>query len=201
MFNNVYTTSLQDTVYAGSGGCGSPCTVSRQYWWNGKITGDVDYIFGDAAAVFDHDNIYTTYHGATATGTETIEAQNKAALTGGASDYLSGYIFNHSHVHFAELRHDLALLRPTLRNVLDDHPAQLVCGPGRSGRLDRVQRRHQPAHLHLYGVQHHGVHRSLHRAAADINGVIYLGTGGSSGSGVTGTRETTSADPGNGDGL
>ena len=50
---------------------------ARQYWFRGKVTGAVDYIFGDAAAVFDHTSIYTEYHG-TATGSETIEAQKQA---------------------------------------------------------------------------------------------------------------------------
>ena len=68
--------------------------AARQYWFRGKITGDVDYMFGDAAAVFDHTTIYTTWHGTTATGTETIQAQNKAQQTGGAGDYLSGYVMN-----------------------------------------------------------------------------------------------------------
>jgi hypothetical protein len=94
ILNNVNLTSQQDTLYAGSQGCGSPCTAARQYMWKGTITGDVDYVFGDAALVFDHTNFFTTWHGTAATGTETIEAQNKKAETGSSSDYLSGYICN-----------------------------------------------------------------------------------------------------------
>ena len=75
--NNVYTTSLQDTVYAGSINA-SGANPARQFWFRGKISGAVDFIFGDAAAVFDHTTIYTQWHGPTATGTETIEAQNQA---------------------------------------------------------------------------------------------------------------------------
>ncbi len=94
VLNNVNLTSQQDTLYAGSQGCGSICTAARQYMWKGTITGDVDYVFGDAAMVYDHTTFFTTWHGNSATGTETIEAQNKKAETGSSSDYLSGYICN-----------------------------------------------------------------------------------------------------------
>ena len=96
VLNNVRLISLQDTLYAGSQGCGTTCVAARQYMWKGYITGDVDYIFGDAATVFDGTTFYTTYHGTTATGTETIEAQNKARQTGSSTDYLSGYILNNA---------------------------------------------------------------------------------------------------------
>ncbi len=93
VMNNVYTTSLQDTIYAGSISAGN-ANPARQYWFRGKVTGNVDYIFGDAAAVFDHTTIYTAYHGTTAGGTETIEAQNQADATGASPSYLSGYVMN-----------------------------------------------------------------------------------------------------------
>jgi hypothetical protein len=96
VLNNVNLTSQQDTLYAAgnaSSSC-STCLIARQYYWKGTITGDVDYIFGDAAAVFDHDIIFTTWHGTTSTGTETIEAQQKLVAYGASNDYLSGYIFN-----------------------------------------------------------------------------------------------------------
>jgi hypothetical protein len=94
VLNNVNLYSQQDTLYAGSQGCGTYCTAARQYMWKGLISGDVDYVFGDAALVFDHTNFFTTWHGTSATGTETIEAQNKKYETGSASDYLSGYVCN-----------------------------------------------------------------------------------------------------------
>ena len=97
ILNNVNLTSQQDTLYAGnqagSTSCGT-CIAARQYMWKGLITGDVDYVFGDAALVLDHTNFFTTWHGNTAGGTETIEAQNKLAETGSGNDYLSGYICN-----------------------------------------------------------------------------------------------------------
>jgi sugar lactone lactonase YvrE len=94
ILNHVNLQSQQDTLFAGSQGCSTTCTAARQYMWQGTITGDVDYVFGDAAMVYDHTTFFTTWHGNTATGTETIEAQNKKFQTGSANDYLSGYICN-----------------------------------------------------------------------------------------------------------
>lgn len=104
ILNHVNLISQQDTLYAGTQGCGTYCTSTRQYMWQGLITGNVDYVFGDAALVFDHTNFFTTWHGLTATGNETIEAQNKRYATGTtsttnssyatSSDYLSGFVCN-----------------------------------------------------------------------------------------------------------
>jgi len=95
ILNNVDLSSQQDTLYAGSQGCGSStCTPARQYVWKGTIAGNVDYVFGDGATVFDHTGFFTTWHGTSATGTETIEAQNKRFQAGSAGDYLSGYVCN-----------------------------------------------------------------------------------------------------------
>jgi hypothetical protein len=94
ILNNVNLYSQQDTLYAGSQGLSNYYTVARQYMWKGLISGNVDYVFGDAALVFDHTNFFTTWHGTSATGTETIEAQNKKVQTGSSADYLSGYICN-----------------------------------------------------------------------------------------------------------
>jgi hypothetical protein len=96
ILNNVSLISQQDTLYAGyQGTAGSNYVPSRQYVWKGMITGDVDFIYGDAALVMDHTNIFTTWHGLTAgSGTETITAQNKRAQNGSSNDYLSGYVCN-----------------------------------------------------------------------------------------------------------
>jgi len=95
ILNNVNLISQQDTLYAGyQGTAGSTYVPSRQYIWKGLIIGDVDYIYGDAALVLDHTNIFTTWHGTAANGTATITAQNKRTQTGGAGDYLSGYVCN-----------------------------------------------------------------------------------------------------------
>jgi hypothetical protein len=96
ILNNVNLISQQDTLYAGyQGTAGSTNVPSRQYIWQGTITGDVDFIYGDAALVMDHTNIFTTWHGLTAgAGTETITAQNKRVQNGSSNDYLSGYVCN-----------------------------------------------------------------------------------------------------------
>ena len=100
ILNNVTLTSQQDTLEAQSqGSSGSTFFPARQYMWKGWITGDVDYVFGDGALVFDHTNFFTTLHinlsnNTTLTGSETIEAQSKQAQTGSSNDYLSGFICN-----------------------------------------------------------------------------------------------------------
>ena len=103
VFNNVRLTSLQDTIAAynttGSNAAAGIASSSRQYYWKSYITGDIDYVFGDAAAVFDQTQFYTTYHGTAAspqTGNATVFAQNKAQMTGSSNDYLSGYVANNS---------------------------------------------------------------------------------------------------------
>jgi polygalacturonase len=59
IFENVRILGNQDTLYAGVGDCtGSgaerTCPVARQYFDRCLIEGNVDFIFGDAKAVFDH---------------------------------------------------------------------------------------------------------------------------------------------------
>lgn len=106
VLNNVNLLSQQDTLYASAIGCGTYCTVAREYMWQGLISGNVDYTFGDAALVFDHTNFFTTWHGLSASaGQETITAQNKRVATGSTNgvpnstiannaDYLSGFVCN-----------------------------------------------------------------------------------------------------------
>lgn len=65
VFNHVRLLGNQDTVYAGSRNCspdGPSCTVARQYFSDCYIAGNVDFIFGDAKAVFDHCEIRSTAH-------------------------------------------------------------------------------------------------------------------------------------------
>lgn len=67
IFRNVRLLGNQDTVYAGSRGCtGSgtsrSCRPARQYFTNCYIAGNVDFIFGDGKAVFDHCEIHSTPH-------------------------------------------------------------------------------------------------------------------------------------------
>lgn len=102
VINNVRFTSLQDTIATfntknnyPSCSAGSTC-ASRQYYWRNYITGDVDYVFGDSAAVFDQSNFYTTYHGVGPAGQANIFAQSKGTAPGSSSDYLSGFVVNNS---------------------------------------------------------------------------------------------------------
>jgi len=80
----------QDTLYANNG-------PSRQYFNSDKISGNVDYIFGDAAAVFDNCSIYSVYN-QTASGGITITAQKKEYASTSPQNYLSGYVIINSQV-------------------------------------------------------------------------------------------------------
>jgi pectin methylesterase-like acyl-CoA thioesterase len=195
VMNNVYTTSLQDTIYAASQGSGSNGYVpSREYWFRGKVSGDVDFIFGDAAAVFDNTSIYTEWHGPTATGTETIEAQSKAAETGGSNDYLSGYVMS-SDVFTSQSTGmtNLYFGRPygtystwvMLNDYVDQvNPLGYTTGLGPAlGPTTYVEFNDIP-------------YTDPATGSADPNGILYLGTGGNAGAGVTGTREASSTNPG-----
>ena len=198
VLNNVYTTSLQDTIYAGAIS-GSSSEAARQYWFRGKVTGDVDYIFGDAAAVFDHSSIYSVYHG-TASGTDTIEAQNKAKQTGGGSDYLSGYIMN-SDVFTSQSSGMAAFYfgRPygtySTYAMLNSYVDQI----SPTGYIEFSGDTNLPTSTYVEYNDHTYTDPTI--GSPDINGVTYLGSGGSSGSGVivngtTVKRETTSTNPG-----
>ncbi len=194
VLNNIYTTSQQDTIYAGAISGGS-AYASRQYWFRGKVTGDVDYIFGDAAAVFDHTSIYTTYHGNTATGTETIEAQNQADQTGASPSYLSGYVMNNdvftsqssgmTNLYFGRpYGHYSAWIM--LNSYIDQvNPVGYIEFQGDTNLPTST-----------YAEYNDQAYTDPATGSPDANGVTYAGTGGSSGGGVTGVRETTSQDPG-----
>ncbi len=195
VMNNVYTTSLQDTIYNGSQGCGGTCVSARQYWWRGKVTGDVDYIFGDSASVFDRTSIYSAFHGLAASGTVTIEAQNKQRLTGSGTDYLSGDIMN-SDVFTSQAPGMTSFYygRPygqystyiTLNSAVDQvTPAGYI---EFSGQTNLPTSTYAEFNTSLYTDPATG--------SPDANGVIYLGAGGNTGTGVNGARETTSQNTG-----
>lgn len=83
----------QDTLYAGSQGCGSTtCTPARQYFYDCYIQGNIDFIFGDGAAVFDSSTMQIDENGSLS-GETTLTAQNRHF-----TNYLSGYIFWHSTI-------------------------------------------------------------------------------------------------------
>jgi pectin methylesterase-like acyl-CoA thioesterase len=88
VFSNVRFLGNQDTLYAGSRNCapdGEPCTATRQYFDHCYIEGNVDFIFGDSKAVFDHCEIHSTSH-----SEGFLTAQSKHYPT---ED--SGFVFNH----------------------------------------------------------------------------------------------------------
>ncbi len=65
VFHNVHLLGNQDTVYAGSRNCspdGDNCEPARAYFSDCLIAGNVDFIFGDGKAVFDHCVIESTAH-------------------------------------------------------------------------------------------------------------------------------------------
>lgn len=180
VFNNVRLNSLQDTLYAGSqGSSGSAYTPARQYFWQGYISGDVDYLFGDAAMVFDQTQIYTLWHGTTATGTETITAQNKAVANGASNDYLSGYVFNSA---------TLTSQSTGMTNLYFGRPyGQFSTTILLNSKVDQVNP--------LGWIEFSGDTNLPTSTYAEFNSIPYTDAQGNTGQGVTGTRETTSISP------
>ncbi len=64
LFHNVRLLGNQDTVYLGThcGPDGQSCTPTRQYFSDCYVAGNVDFIFGDSKAVFEHCEIHSTPH-------------------------------------------------------------------------------------------------------------------------------------------
>jgi streptogramin lyase len=198
VLNHVNLTSQQDTLYAGSQGCGGSCTAARQYMWQGTITGDVDYVFGDAAMVYDHTTFFTTWHGNSATGTETIEAQNKKVETGSSNDYLSGYICNSCTL----LSQSTGMTNLYYGRPYGPYSTWIML----NANVDQVNP--------VGWIEFSGDTNLPTSTYAEFNTVAYADpavgsggypaslpgnvtpTGGNTGAGVTGTRETESQDPG-----
>ena len=193
VLNNIYSTSLQDTIYAGSISS-SIAAAARQYWFRGKITGDVDYIFGDAAAVFDHTSIYSVWHGTSATGEDTIEAQNQADQTGGSNTYLSGYIMN-SDVFTSQ---SIGMTNLFFGRPYGVYSTWVML----NSYIDQVTPAgytpfNPPPLTNATYVEYNDIpYTDPATGSSDLNGVIYLGAGGNTGTGVTGTREIISNNPG-----
>jgi streptogramin lyase len=199
ILNNVNLTSLQDTLYAGSQGCGSTCTPARQYIWQGTITGTVDYVFGDAATVFDHTNFFTAWHGTSSGGTNTIEAQNKKFETGSSNDYLSGYVCNSctfmsqstgmTNLYYGRPYGPYSTWIMLNSNVDQVNPVGWIEFSGDSNLPTSTYAEYntQPYTDPPVGTAPY---------PATLFGGSVTPTGGNSGAGVTGTRETTSQDPG-----
>ena len=88
VFRNVRFLGAQDTLFAASRSCESdtgPCVPARQYFSNCYIEGNVDFIFGDSQAVFDHCHIHAIAHERVF-----ITAQSKRY-----PEQQSGYVFDH----------------------------------------------------------------------------------------------------------
>jgi pectin methylesterase-like acyl-CoA thioesterase len=87
VFRRVRVLGRQDTLFANSRHCYSdqgPCQTTRQYFADSYIEGNVDFIFGDSRAVFDH----CTLHGLA--GNVMYTAQDKRYPS-----EPSGYVFTH----------------------------------------------------------------------------------------------------------
>ena len=97
VLRNMRFIGRQDTVYATSKSCttsNGPCVAGRQYFYNSYIEGNVDYIFGDGASVFDSCTIHTVRHEDVITHKET-----GATVTAQSMRYpgqYSGYVFTNS---------------------------------------------------------------------------------------------------------
>jgi polygalacturonase len=87
VFHNVRLLGNQDTVYLGThcGADGQNCDVTRQYFSDCYVAGNVDFIFGDAKAVFENCEIHSTPHEG---GYITAQSKHYAAQD-------SGFVFDH----------------------------------------------------------------------------------------------------------
>jgi pectinesterase len=91
VFRNCRFLGMQDTLYAASG---------RQYYVNSYIAGHVDFIFGNAAAVFDHCEIHSRGPGYIAAVSRTMPGSP------------TGYVFYHCRLTADEGVTGVALGRP-----------------------------------------------------------------------------------------
>lgn len=90
VYRKIRLLGYQDTLYADSATCHDltqigPCSAARQYFSDCYVEGHVDFIFGDAKAVFENCELHSLAH-----PVSHITAQSKKYA---AED--SGYVFNH----------------------------------------------------------------------------------------------------------
>jgi pectinesterase len=107
VFRRVRFLGYQDTLYANSKTCHAigetgPCRASRQYYSDCYIEGHVDFIFGDAKAVFDRCKIHAMAHSVV-----TITAQSRVR-----PEEDSGYVFRDCTVTAEAGAKDILLGRP-----------------------------------------------------------------------------------------
>jgi pectin methylesterase-like acyl-CoA thioesterase len=107
VFRKVRFLGFQDTLYADSKLCHAPgdgatCHAAREYYSDCYIEGHVDFIFGDAKAVFDRCEIHTLPH-----VMDTITAQSRLR-----PEEDSGYVFRDCTVTGDPGSQDILLGRP-----------------------------------------------------------------------------------------
>jgi pectin methylesterase-like acyl-CoA thioesterase len=109
VFRKVRLLGAQDTLYASSMGCmngalpGENCITGRQYYADCYIEGHVDFIFGDAKAVFENCEIRSIAH--EAGGYLTAQSNTRAGQD-------AGYVFNHCKITADAGAGDVYLGRP-----------------------------------------------------------------------------------------
>ncbi len=109
VFRKVRLLGAQDTLYASSMGCmngaqpGADCVTGRQYYADCYIEGHVDFIFGDAKAVFDGCEIRSIAHAAG--GYLTAQSNTRPGQD-------AGYVFNHCKITADAGAGDVYLGRP-----------------------------------------------------------------------------------------
>ena len=134
----VFRIGAQDTLYANSKTCHSteeiaaakPCRAARQYFSDCYIEGHVDFIFGDAKAVFDHCEIHAN-------------PQQLVNLTAQSRVYQaedSGYSLPRLHRHGRCGRNEHSLgtaMAGLLDSLFRKHRLQGKAEPGGLGRVGR----------------------------------------------------------------
>jgi len=106
VLRHVRLLGAQDTLYASSMGCmreGGTCVTGRQYYADCYIEGHVDFIFGDAKAVFDRCEIRSIAH--EAGGYLTAQSNTRPGQD-------AGYVFNHCRITADKGAGDVYLGRP-----------------------------------------------------------------------------------------
>jgi pectin methylesterase-like acyl-CoA thioesterase len=106
VLRHVRLLGAQDTLYASSRGCmkeGGECVTGRQYYSDCYIEGHVDFIFGDAKAVFENCEVHSIPHGPG--GYLTAQSNTRP-------DQDAGYVFNHCKITADAGAGDVYLGRP-----------------------------------------------------------------------------------------